>query len=75
MGRLRFRERDERLKLVAARLAFPQMAHAVPVQILGPFRQKNDVATLSAMVLGSAIDLFSKPSYPCRRHSEAVALT
>lgn len=32
-------ERDQRLELVAARFAFPQMLYAVPIQICGPFRQ------------------------------------
>src|SRR5215813_6548982 len=44
------RERDQGLELVAARFAFPQMPHPVPVEILGPFRQEDRLPALGAEI-------------------------
>src|SRR5262249_48233125 len=48
--RLGIREGDQGLELVAARFAFPQMPHAVPVEILGPLRQEDRLPALGAEI-------------------------
>jgi hypothetical protein len=58
-SRVGVRERDQGLELVAARLAFPEMPHAVPRQILGPFRQEDRLSALSTMIEGSGLGVFS----------------
>ena len=47
--RFRFAKRDQRLELVAAGVALPQVTDAMPFQIFRPFRKKNCLATLGAL--------------------------
>src|SRR5262249_27468904 len=51
-------ERDQRLELVPARFAFPEMPHAVPVQILGPFRQEDRLPALGTVIQQSGLSVF-----------------
>src|SRR5262245_18094971 len=57
-SRLLVGERDQRLELVTARFAFPEMPHAVPVQILGPFRQEDRLPALGTVIHQSGLNVF-----------------
>src|ERR1700730_1664236 len=59
-----FRERDQRLEPIAARFAFPEMAHAMAVEILRPFRQEDRLPALRAVVLQPAVKLFARARCP-----------
>jgi hypothetical protein len=45
-----FREADERLELVSACLAFPQVPNPTGVQIFRPLRQENRLPALGAFI-------------------------
>jgi hypothetical protein len=45
-----FREADQRLELVSAGLAFPQVPHAACIQIFRPFRQEDRFPALGAFI-------------------------
>src|SRR5262249_15962658 len=51
-------ERDHPLELVTARFAFPEMPHAVPVEILGPFRQEDRPPALGTVIQQSGLSVF-----------------
>src|SRR5262249_24081995 len=51
-------ERDQRLELVTARFAFPEMPHALPVEILGPFRQEDCLPALGTVIQQSGPSVF-----------------
>src|SRR5215471_6122331 len=56
------RKRDQRLELVTARFAFPQMPNAVPVQILRPFRQEDRLPALGTVIQQPGLNVFSGAS-------------
>ena len=41
---------DQRLELIAARFALPEMPNTVPVQVLGPFRQEDCFPALGTVI-------------------------
>src|SRR5262245_62831456 len=51
-------ERDPRLELVTARFAFPEMPHAVAVEILGPFRQEDRLPALGTVIQQPDLSVF-----------------
>src|SRR5262245_50233390 len=53
------REGDQRFEFVTARFAFPEMANAVPVEVLGPFRQENRLAALGTVVQQPRLNVLS----------------
>src|SRR5262245_48590482 len=56
--RLLVGERDQRLELVTARFAFPEMPHAMPVQIFGPFREEDRLPALGTVIQQSGLSVF-----------------
>jgi hypothetical protein len=54
-----FREDHQRLELVSAGFAFPQVPHAPWAQIFRPFRHKDRLAALSARIAKPRLDGFS----------------
>src|SRR5438045_2540865 len=57
-ARLLFRERDDRLELVAAGLALPEVPHASRTEILRPFRHEDRFAALCTMVAEPRLSIF-----------------
>jgi hypothetical protein len=58
-------ERDQRLELVVAHFAFPQMLYAVPIQICGPFREEHRLPaakTFTGQVWGLTIGKLHRAS-------------
>ena len=49
---------DQGLELVASCLALPQMANAMPVQILGPFRQEERLPALGTPIQQPGLSIF-----------------
>src|SRR5262249_32348589 len=56
--RLLVGESDQRLELVTARFAFPEVPHAVPVQIFGPLRQEDRLPALGTAIQQSRLSVF-----------------
>src|SRR5262249_2312561 len=50
---------DQRFEFVTARFAFPEMPNAVPVEVLGPFRQENRLPALGTVVQQPRLNVFS----------------
>jgi len=50
-------EYDQRLEIVATRLALPEVQHVMLVQIFGPFREEDRLPALGAMVSRLAVVL------------------
>ena len=51
------RKRDQGLEFVTARVASPEMPHALPIHIFGPFRQEDRLAALGAVIYQSCLDV------------------
>jgi hypothetical protein len=53
------RKGDQRFEFITARFAFPEMPNAVPVEVLGPFRQENRLAALGTVVQQPRLNMLS----------------
>jgi len=50
---------DQRFEFVTAGFAFPEMPYAVPVDVLGPFRQENRLPALGTVVQQPRLNVLS----------------
>jgi hypothetical protein len=71
---VRFRERDKGLELVAARFAFPQMSHAMPVQVFGPFGQEDRLPALGTVIQQPSLDVFFSGARSSELHDVSSAM-